>query len=257
MAILDIHTTNRNALGKATAARAIVPEGMPGPFPVLYLLHGLSDDHTGWTRFSRLERYVDGLPLIVVMPDGGRGFYTDARSNPKAAFETFVMHDLVGFVDAAFRTIPDRAGRVVAGLSMGGYGALKLALKYPALFSAAVSHSGAVGFASLPWEGERRRPYAAEFGPVFGDDPGGGPDDLFAIAERADRSALPALRIDCGTDDELIASNRAFHAHLDRLGIPHEYAEFPGGHDWDYWDAHVQEALAFFARELKIERAAG
>ncbi len=233
-----------------------MPEGLPGPFPVLYLLHGLSDDHTAWTRFTRLESYVDGLPLIVVMPDGGRGFYTDSRSNPRAAFETFVARDLVGFVDAAFRTIPDRSGRVVAGLSMGGYGALKLALKHPDLFRAAASHSGAVGFASRPWTDVEPH-WGLEFAPVFGKDPRGGPDDLFAIAERADRAKLPALRIDCGVDDGLIESNRNFHARLEALGVPHEYAEFPGGHDWGYWDEHVREALDFFARELKLERAAG
>lgn len=256
MALVEIHLSNRNALAKSTSARAIVPEGMPGPFPVLYLLHGLSDDHLAWTRRSRLESYVEGLPLIVVMPDGGRGFYTDSRSNPRGAVETFVTHDLVGFVDATFRTIPERAGRVVAGLSMGGYGAVKLALKHPDLFSAAVSHSGAVGFASRPWT-EREPHWGAEYAPIFGDDPRGGPDDLFALAERADRGTLPALRIDCGTDDELIESNRHFHAHLERLGVPHEYAEYPGGHDWDYWDEHVREALDFVARELKLARAAG
>ena len=256
MAILEIRTTNRNALGKATGARAIVPEGLPGPFPVLYLLHGLSDDHTAWTRFTRLESYVDGLPLIVVMPDGGRGFYTDSRSNPRGAVETFITRDLVGFVDAAFRTIPDRSGRVVAGLSMGGYGAVKLALKHPGLFSAAVSHSGALAFGHRSWA-EFEPAWGAEFAPIFGDDPRGGPDDLFAIAERADRSLLPALRIDCGTEDELIDWNREFHAHLEALGVPHEYAEYPGGHDWGYWDEHVREALDFFARELKLERARG
>ena len=77
-----------------------------------------------------------------------------------------------------------------------------------------------------------------------------GPDDLFALAEQADRRVLPALRIDCGTEDGLLDVNRRFHAHLDVLGIPHEYEEFHGGHSWDYWDRHVQEALAFHARAL-------
>jgi len=256
VAIAEIHLSNKNALKKATAARVIVPEGLAGPFPVLYLLHGLSDDHTAWTRRTRLEDYVQGLPLIVVMPDGGRGFYTDSRSNPRGLSETLMVRDLVGFVDATFRTIPDRAGRVVAGLSMGGYGAVKLALKHPGLFSAAVGHSGALGFGHVAWA-ELEPEWGAEFAPVFGEDPRGGPDDLFALAERADRALLPALRIDCGVDDELIDWNREFHAHLEALGIPHEYAEFPGGHDWDYWDEHVREALEFFARELKLERAAG
>lgn len=87
---------------------------------------------------------------------------------------------------------------------------------------------------------------------VFGPDPRGGPDDLFALAERIDHRLLPALRIDCGAEDFLLDHTRAFHAHLDELGIPHEYEEFPGGHTWDYWDRHVQEALAFHAGVLGL-----
>ena len=253
MAVSEIHFTNRNVLEKATAARVILPEGRPGPFPVLYLLHGLSDDHTAWTRFARVESYVEDLPLIVVMPDGERSFYTDSVSNPKAAFETFVVRDLIGFVDANFRTIPDRSGRVVGGLSMGGYGALKLAFKHQELFCAAVSHSGAVEFATRPREYEEYPDWEAEWAPIFGEDPRGGPEDLFALAEHADGTTLPALRIDCGVDDFLIEHNRRLHEHLEALGIPHEYAEYPGGHTWEYWDEHVREAISFFARELKLD----
>ena len=250
MAVCEFHLDQGNVLEKMISFTAIVPEGKAGPFPVLYLLHGLSDDHTAWTRRSSIERYVVGLPLIVVMPNGERGFYTDAKDRPKAAFETNIVRDIVGFVDQTFQTVPTREGRVVAGLSMGGYGAVKLALKYPDLFCAAVSHSGVVGFA--------RRDFAAdgdwgrEWTPVFGPDPAGGPDDPFALAETIDRAKLPALRIDCGVDDFLIEENRAFDVHLTALGIPHEYEEHAGGHEWEYWDAHVQETVAFFKRVLKL-----
>ena len=252
MPVCEIHTNADNALNKMTSFTAILPDGKhAGPFPVFYLLHGLSDDHTVWARRTSIERYVEHLPLIVVMPNVDRSFYTDARQNPRGAYERFIVHDLVGYVDRVFRTIPSREGRVVAGLSMGGYGALKLALKHPRLFRAAVSHSGAVGVArGERWDdGDWRR----EFEPIFGASPAGGPDDLFSIAERADRTALPALRIDCGVDDFLIDHNRRFHQHLETLGIPHEYAEYPGAHTWAYWDTHVQEAIAFFTRELGLD----
>jgi len=250
MAVCEMHFMSGFALEKKTSAMVILPEGKQGPFPVLYLLHGLSDDHTIWTRRTSLERYVEGTPLIVVMPNGERSFYTDSQSNPKAAFETYIARDLIGFVDSTFHTIPRREGRVIGGLSMGGYGALKLALKHPNLFCAAVSHSGALAFASRKFSPEEA--WDREWIPVFGENPKGGTEDLFALAQSAKRDTLPALRIDCGVEDFLIESNRAFHKHLEQLAIAHEYQEFPGEHNWAYWDIHVQEALAFFRRQLGL-----
>jgi S-formylglutathione hydrolase FrmB len=251
MAICEFHLNQNTVLEKMTAFTAIVPDNKPGPFPVLYLLHGLSDDHTAWTRRTSLERYVDGLPLIVVMPNGERSFYTDSQSSPKAAFETYLTRDLVGFVDRTFRTIPTREGRVLAGLSMGGYGAVKLALKRPDLFCAAVSHSGAVGF------GQRTFDPGTEWAAIMGENAAGGPNDIFALAETIDRAALPALRIDCGVDDFLIEENRALDAHLTTLGIPHEYEEHAGGHDWEYWDKHIQDTLKYFDRVLGLNTQTG
>lgn len=249
MAVCEFHLDQNNVLEKMISFTAIVPEGKTGPFPVFYLLHGLSDDHTAWTRRSSIERYVAGLPLIVVMPNGERGFYTDAKDRPKAAYETNIVRDIVGFVDRTFQTIPTREGRVIAGLSMGGYGAVKLALKYPEIFCAAVSHSGAVAFARRDFGSED---WGREWLPVLGAHSTGGPDDPFALAEKIDRAKLPALRIDCGVDDFLIEENRAFDAHLTALNIPHEYEEHAGGHSWEYWDTHVQETIAFFKRVLTL-----
>ena len=248
MAICEIHLDNKNALRKMTSCMVILPENAgPGPFPVWYLLHGLSDDHTAWTRRTNLERYLGNLPVIVVIPDGGRGYYTDSATEPLAAFETFILRDLVGFVDRTFQTRATREGRVISGLSMGGFGAVKLALKHPEMFCAAVSHSGALWRA-----GELPDYVGSELQRVFGDSPAGGSDDIFALATRSKSDRLPALRIDCGTEDYLLQPNRMFHAYLDQLGVAHEYAEFPGGHDWAYWDRHVQEAIAFFAISLGL-----
>jgi S-formylglutathione hydrolase FrmB len=238
------------ALGKATAANVILPEGHGrGPFATLYLLHGLSDDHTIWHRRTSIERYVAPYPLIVVMPDGGRGFYCDAKEG--AAWETSLICDLIPMIDTLFRTRATREARCIGGLSMGGYGAAKLALKYPDLFCSAVSHSGALGFAHKPFRDED--PRTPEFRRIVGNDPAGGPDDLFALASRLLPAQRPAIRIDCGLDDVLLPDNRAFHAHLKSIGFPHEYEEFPGAHEWAYWDVHVQEAIAFHARHLGIK----
>ena len=248
MAVCEIHLNAQPALLKMTSVTVILPDNMgPGPHPVLYLLHGLSDNHTAWTRRTSIERYVAGLPLIVVMPDGGRGWYSDSVTEPTGAYETFIVRDLVGFIDRTFRTRAERGGRVIGGLSMGGYGAVKLALKYPQMFCAAVSHSGAL---SRP--DERNFEEGSELRRIFGERPSGGSEDIYTLAEKAAGSSAPALRIDCGVNDFLLGYNRNFHRHLESLGWSHEYAEHPGGHDWEYWDKHVRESLKFFAGALDL-----
>ena len=238
------------ALGKQTAANVILPQGKgKGPFPVLYLLHGLSDDHTMWSRRSNVERHVADLPLIVVMPDGGRGFYCDAAEG--FAYETAIARDLVEYIDTVFNTRAERGGRCIGGLSMGGYGAVKLALRFPERFVSAHSHSGALGFGHGFWKEN------AEFRRIVGPAEIGGPHDLHRLAEDAAAQGpsfpWPALRLDCGGDDFLIEDNRSFHAHLEKLQVPHEYQEYPGAHTWDYWDRHIVEAIAFHARHLGLK----
>jgi S-formylglutathione hydrolase FrmB len=242
------HLTYRyrsEALQKNVQAEILHPDAsMTGPFHVMLLLHGLSDDQSIWMRRTSIERYLDGVPLIVVMPDGGRGWYTDAREG--YAYETALAVELPSFIERMFHTALPWA---VSGLSMGGYGALKFALKYPERFASAVSHSGALGMGHFA--GSRDAEFDREVLRVFGPDPSGGEDDLFALASRLSGEA-PALRFDCGTDDFLLDSNRAFAAHLSELGVAHEFQEFPGGHDWGYWDEHVREGIAFHRRSLGI-----
>ena len=250
MAFCELHYWSAS-LAKQSAANLIIPqaENPRGPYAVFYLLHGLSDDHTIWSRRTSVERYVEGLPLIVVMPDGGRGFYTDAEIGAK--HESAIIKDLIPFIDRTFQTKTDRSGRCIGGLSMGGYGAVKLALKYPELFSSANSHSGALAWAHRPFTGND--PFSVEFRRIAGEKPVGGANDAFAHAEKIERNRLPKLRIDCGTEDFLLNDNREFHRHLEKLQIPHEYEEFPGSHEWGYWDRHVQEAIRFHARNLGLK----
>ena len=178
------------------------------------------------------------------MPDGGRGFYCDAVNGP--AHESHIIKDVIGFVDTHFNTRAERSGRAINGLSMGGYGALKLALKFPDMFCSTVSHSGGVAAGHNPFRDE----LAKEIRLIYGDNHVGGKDDLWAIAEKIDRSKLPAIRMDCGLSDFLLEDNRAFHQHLTKLNIPHEYEEFPGDHNWDFWDTHIQTAIKFHAKKI-------
>ena len=237
MALANVHLSSNNSLKRAISATLIIPEKKRGPFPVLYLLHGLSDDHTAWTRFTNIERYVGDIPLIVVMPDSERGYSVDAVGDPSKRFESLIIDDLIAFVDQTFHTRAERSGRAIAGLSMGGYGALRLAFRHPDLFCAA--HGFSSGFA-FPTRG----PMDAEFRLVFGDGDASGTDyDLFTLATKAKVESLPTLSFDCGVNDFSLAENRAFHSRLDDLSIPHSYTEYPGEHNWVYWNEHLLTAL--------------
>lgn len=242
------------SLQKASSFNIVFPDNPKAtrPWAVLYLLHGLSDDHTIWERRTSIERYVEGWPLAVVMPDGGRGWFTNAAKPPHYRYEDDLVKDVVGLVERTFPVKAERSGRAIGGLSMGGYGAVKIGLKHHETFGSVTSHSGAVGFPRrLP---EKALELSPEFTVIFGDSPEGGPEDPYALIEKIDHGRIPALRLDCGEEDFLLEENRAFHQYLESLHIPHEYEEFSGGHDWAYWDAHVREAVAFHAKSMGLKK---
>ena len=253
MAFCEMHFWSES-LGRQSACSLIVPQ-QAGPWATLYLLHGYSDDHTIWMRRTSLERYVDGWPLLVVLPNGGNSFYSDAQAGEK--HESALVNDLMGFIETTFPVRRERGGRAIGGLSMGGYGAIKLALKHPGLFASAHSHSGALDLASMMQVEQPDIRQAVER--IFGPSPLGGEDDPSALAERlalqAGPTALPALKIDCGHDDFLLEQNRTFHAHLERIGLAHRYEEHPGAHTWEYWDTHIREALLFHREHLHLSTA--
>jgi len=237
-------------LKKQVGSYVLLPNVGEPPFPVFYLLHGLSDDHTIWQRRTRVEWYVRDLPLIVVMPDGFRGFYTNNENGPDYA--TYMAEELPAFIERNFPAAGARASRCIGGLSMGGYGALRLALGYPERYVSANSHSGALAFGHRPVPADS--PLGkAECDSIIGCAPAGSEHDLFELAARCLRdNCVPCVRIDCGTEDTLLDGNREFVSELKRLGFPHQYEEFPGSHSWDYWDLHIQEALVFHAQCLGL-----
>ncbi|MEI6492184.1 MAG: alpha/beta hydrolase family protein [Verrucomicrobiota bacterium] len=226
------------------------------PFPTLYLLHGLSDDSTMWLRRTRLEIYAASLPLIIVMPDGYRGFYTNNEEGP--AYARHIGEELPGFIERAFPAIPRRSARAIGGLSMGGYGALRVGFGYHDCYCSVHSHSGAVGWGrsgnieSLKKSPVRGPDFVAEMLRIFGRSPDGTDHDLLALAKRARR--LPKILLDCGKDDFLLKDNRAFAKGLRAAKIPHTYGEYPGGHNWDYWDTHIRQALAFHMKNMSGRR---
>jgi S-formylglutathione hydrolase FrmB len=210
------------ALDRAVTYTALVPQAAEPPFAVLYQLHGASDDHRAWLYKSNLLRYVEDLPLVVVLPSGENSYYLDA-------WERLVVDDIPAHVA---RTRNVREGRAaIGGLSMGGYGAIRLGLLHPDRYASIFAHSSRLRLKS-----------DAE-------------PDVEAIAARLDRARLPALAFDCGVDDHLIEDSRRFHARLEALGLPHEYREHPGAHTWDYWDRHLPEAIEQHRRVLGLRRS--
>jgi putative tributyrin esterase len=246
MAICEVHWKS-SLLMKQVGMNVILPDTGEPPFPTFYLLHGLSDDYTTWQRRTRIEWYVRNLPVIVVMPDGFRGFYTDNHAGPP--YGRYMAEELIGFVERNFPARRERSARHIGGLSMGGYGAVRLALQYPHLYSSANSHSGAFlrgPILPTPESPNRFCNFPEELLQIFGPHPEGSDHDVPALAERRHADGnLPRLYFDCGVDDYLIQANRDLHAALEQMSVPHAYHEFPGAHEWDYWDRHISEAIAF------------
>ncbi len=254
MALCDVHFKSL-VLMKQVGMYVILPEVGQPPYRTFYLLHGLSDDYTIWLRRTRIESYVQNLPLMVVMPDGLRGFYTDNAAGP--AYGRYISEEIVGFVERNFPAKRESASRHIGGLSMGGYGAVRLALQHPEIFSSASSHSGAFMRGPITVSNEspdRFSNFPEEMLQIFGPHPHGSAHDVLALAQRAKTAnAVPRLYFDCGTDDILLEANRALHRELTKMTIPHVYREFPGGHEWDYWDRHIQDALKFHLGDSVVE----
>ncbi len=251
MAFFDVHCFS-DTLGMTISFSLLLPQteqtGVVArrEFPTLYLLHGLSDDHTVWMRRTSIERYAAEKNLAVVMPAAARSYYQDMASGPK--YWTFVSEELPALCQSWFPLSPSREDRFAAGLSMGGYGALRLGLACPEKFAAVASFSGALDLARLKRDlGKNELPIEqAEWSGIFGARGVAGSDaSLFTLAERAVKSRvpLPQIYLGCGTEDYLLEGSRALHSHLDRLGVAHAYEESPGTHEWGYWDRQIRRAL--------------
>jgi S-formylglutathione hydrolase FrmB len=254
MALFHIHFFSESLM-MAVSVDAILPEPSVAPppdgFPVLYLLHGLSDDHTIWQRRTSIERYAAAKNLAVVMPNVHRSFYTDMASGQK--FFTFVSEELPAAMRGYLPISALRKDNFVAGLSMGGYGAMKLALRCPEKFSYAASLSGALDLASLAQEAEGD--FKRELEWILGDlnFVKGSSNDLFALLKTRVNNGdkLPALFCACGTEDFLYEQNTDWKNLCAHLGVPLAYEEMPGVHEWGFWDMTIQHVLAWLPLEGK------
>jgi len=233
------------------------PETLPGGgFPTLWLLHGLSDDHTAWCRRSAIERYVSGMNLAVVMPGVARSYYADMAHG--GAYWSFVSEELPRICRQMFRLSARREDNFAAGLSMGGYGAFKLALNHPGRYAAAASLSGALDPVGLLDEFPDRR---GEWIDMFGDPPvvEGTASDLFAKSAQlidGEHKDLP-LYACCGTGDFIFDHSTKFRDHAQNIGLNLTYEEHAGReHEWGYWDQQIQRVLAWLPLTQSADAAA-
>ncbi len=216
---------------------------------VMYLLHGLTANGDEWPRFTNIEYLAKKYHVAIVMPDVDRSFYTDMDGGIK--YFKYVSRDLPRFVSEWFRLPTDREHTLVAGESMGGYGACKLGFTYPERFGGVATLSGALdleGFGQMCEDGTfpdmKRREFDLMFGPG---NPVPPEADVFALLERAaSRPDRPRLCQFCGTEDFLLDVNRRFDARATELGYDHLYMEWEGDHEWRFWQVAIQRALQWF-----------
>ena len=226
-------------------------------YPVLYLLHGHAGHYTDWLTRTNVADYAAQYRMIVVMPEGNNSWYVDSAGVATDKYESYILQELIPDVDKRFRTIQSRYGRAVAGLSMGGYGAIKYGLKYPATFAFAASMSGAFGvtrYTENEMGGANWEPFLKIFGAPGSDVRKA--NDVFEIARGLSPAwvgSLPYFYLDCGTEDaaQHVKPNRELSEIFLEKKIAHEYRELPGTHSWAYWDQQVQEVLKIAARQVR------
>lgn len=228
-----------------TSLQAIVPEHRQGPWPTLYLLHGLGDDEAAWCRYSAVERYANERGIAVIMPSCGRSFYCNMAYGPR--WFDFLSNELPSVAGRLFPLSERRESTFVAGLSMGGYGAFKWALRQPHRFAAAASLSGSLDIADVATRADP--PPDARL--IFGDrSPAGSDDDLLTLVEQfsAASDTAPRLYQWCGTEDFLYQPNQRFLNAARTAGIAVDYSEGPGDHQWRYWDEQIERVIDWILR---------
>lgn len=259
------------ALGKMTPLNVYLPYDdnrrflVKKPLKTLILLHGLGGNYSYWSRYSSVERYAQQNNLAIIMPDAEMSMYTDMCCGQN--YETYIAIELKEIVNNLFRLNTDRDSYFIAGLSMGGYGALKLAVKYPEQFGKCASFSGALMIGSRDhlkelsqWKDpgepeiydenyelakEFYRGYKGAFGENFTYRE---EDDLFLLTKKAKASNknLPEILMTCGTEDFVYDVNCKYCRLLDELNIPYQFHQWKGGHDWKFWDESIRDYIGFF-----------
>ena len=259
MALIDCHFFS-DALGLSTSMKVILPEtanlqigmksrSVDGEIPVLYLLHGLSDDHSIWTRRTNIERYVASLGIAVVMPNAHRNWYSRCASG--ADYLRHIGEEIPKKAQQFFRISAKRELNTIAGLSMGGYGAWKIALNYPERFHAAASLSGVTDICQRIDEAGMeivQKEWTSIFGPDWKQSLAHSENDIHHLLSKLKNHPLkPRLYQCCGTEDFLYKANQSTKNFIETLDYDYCYEEEPGQHEWGYWDRKIQSVLKWMA----------
>lgn len=255
-ATVDTLLIASKSMNKSYKAAIVLPNNYSkskNNYPVLYLLHGAYGHFDNWLQSTPNPNLVKNLSdlydIIVVMPEGETfSFYINSPLNRASQFETYISQEVIQKIDASYRTISNKNGRVISGLSMGGHGALYLATKHPDLFCAAGSMSGVVDM-TIMISPERIERTKSLFEPILGKEVTNPeaykPYTIMDQIEKIKNNKIPLI-IDCGVDDFLYEINKEFHRRLLYNKIPHDYIERPGAHTWEYWENALPYQMLFF-----------
>ncbi len=247
------------SLGRTKKVSVLVPAKYDPRihYPVLYLLHGYTGGYDNWSTKTKISEYVRDIPMIVVMPDGENSWYVNSVTEPNDRFEDYTVKDLPNYIQKAYSVDTTRQG--IAGLSMGGYGALVLALRHPAKYRFAGSLSGAITFPRGMSDTSRQpeRSLLPSLRHAFGQKPGASRSayDLFLLCRQTSKESMPYIYMAMGTQDayrSFLPAHRALTDLLRGAGVVYEYHETPGGHSWQYWDTEIQPLLKRMREVLKF-----
>ena len=211
-------------------------------YPVLYLLHGAGGYFSNWMfRVPEIEQYASDYKLIIVCPDGNKtSWYFDSPIDSSSQYETYISKELVKAVDNKYNTIKEKKGRAISGLSMGGHGALYLAIRHNTIWGAAGSMSGGVNIVPFAEKWNIHEVIGSyEENKTFWEN-----NTVINMTNLIENDLK--FIVDCGSEDFFADVNQAFHEKLAAKGIPHSYSVRPGNHNWDYWRESIKEHLDFF-----------
>jgi putative tributyrin esterase len=245
VAMRDI-TFRSSALGREMPYRVLMPASIPpaAKLPVVYLLHGGGGNFRDWSNYTDVGRFAE-RGLILVLPEGDESYYTNSTEHLQDRYEDYIVNDLIADVETRLPASSSRANRAVVGISMGGFGAVKLALRHPEVFAFAGGLSSAIDFPNRPFSVKRigqwrhQRSIFGTWGSATRHD-----NDPFVLARSADLAKMPYFYLTCGDQEGLLPTNRSFANLLEQLHFRYEFHVVPGGHNWPQWNTTLDDCFS-------------
>jgi putative tributyrin esterase len=244
------------ALNREMQYRVFMPAVMPSGqnLPAVYLLHGGNGGFRDWSNYSDVARFAE-RDFILVMPEGDESYYTNSREHPQDRYEDYIVDDLISDVEARFPVLKDRANRAIVGVSMGGFGAVKVAFRHPELFAFVGGLSSAIDVPSRPFSIKRIEQWRhhesifGAWGTVTRRE-----NDPFVLARRIDPAKVPYIFLTCGNQEGLLPANQSFDKVLQERQFKYEFHVVQGGHDWSQWNAQLDDTFRSLHRHLESGR---